>query len=103
MKEETKNSVHKKISYSEEDKKKTLEAFFSEGKLVTLPSKEKRKVIIFIELIKLFKKDILYSEKEVNDVLKNVYDDFAIIRRYLIDYKLLERSVDGEAYWVNKS
>ena len=98
MKEET-----NKFSYSEEDKKKTLEAFFSEGKLVTLPSKEKRKVIIFIEVIKLFKKDRLYSEKEVNDVLKNVYDDFAIIRRYLIDYKLLERSVDGKAYWVNKS
>lgn len=92
-----------KFKFTDEEKKKTLAAFFSNGVLKELPSKEKRKVIIFLELIKIFEKDCIYSEKDVNELIKKVYDDFAIIRRSLIDYKLLERSKDGRMYWVNKN
>jgi len=91
------------IEFTEEEKKHTLETFFQDGQLVKLPKKEKRKVIIFLELIKTFQKNRIYSEKEVNEVIKAIHSDFATIRRYLIDFKLLERSTDGKEYWVNKS
>lgn len=91
------------IEFTEAEKKHTLETFFQGARLVKLPKKEKRKAIIFLELIKTFEENKIYSEKEVNEVIKAIHDDFATIRRYLIDFKLLERSVDGIAYWVNKS
>ncbi|WP_430073804.1 DUF2087 domain-containing protein [Priestia aryabhattai] len=47
-----------------------------------------------------FKKNTYYTEKEVNEVLKGVYEDFVMIRRYLIDYKLLNRNKEGTKYWV---
>ena len=43
-----------------------------------------------------------YSEAEVNEILKPVYDDFVLLRRYLIDYKFLMREKDGSSYCVNK-
>ena len=91
------------IEFTEEEKKHTLETCFQDGNLVKLPKKEKRKVIIFLELIKTFEENRIYNEKEVNEVIKAIHGDFATIRRYLIDFKLLERSTDGKEYRVNKS
>ncbi|MGX4667923.1 DUF2087 domain-containing protein [Cerasibacillus sp. JNUCC 74] len=42
----------------------------------------------------------MYSEMEVNEILKAIYSDFAILRRYLIDYEFMERSRDCTKYWV---
>ncbi|WP_434060193.1 DUF2087 domain-containing protein [Peribacillus simplex] len=47
-----------------------------------------------------FQKGKYYTEKEVNEVLKDIFDDFVMIRRYLIDYKLLNRNKEGTRYWV---
>ncbi len=43
-----------------------------------------------------------YSEKEVNERLSSIYADFAILRRYLVNSHLLERSNDCREYWVNE-
>lgn len=40
-----------------------------------------------------------YPEKEVNEVLAAVYDDYAILRRYLVDTGRLERDPYGRHYW----
>ena len=39
-------------------------------------------------------------EKEINDLLAMIYPDFATIRRFLIDYRFMTRSVDGKQYWI---
>ncbi len=72
-------------------------------KLRVFPSKEKKKYILLRFMIKLFKEDIKYSEVEVNRILKPVYKDYVMIRRYLIDYGYLKRLDDGRAYWVNSN
>ena len=41
-----------------------------------------------------------YSEKEVNQILKPIFEDFATLRRYLIMYGFMERTRDGAAYWL---
>jgi hypothetical protein len=69
-------------------------------KLKIFPSKEKKKYVLLGFIIELFEKDKAYSEKEVNEILKPVYKDFAIIRRYLVDYNYLDRLDNGSAYWV---
>lgn len=91
-----------KFKFTAEERTKTIEAFFKDGVLRELPGKEKRKIIILLELIKQFESGVTYSEKEVNERLSWIYADFAILRRYLVDYHLLERSNDCREYWVNE-
>ena len=67
------------------------------------PKKEKRKYILICMLIHLFDEDQTYSEFEINELLKPVYNDFATLRRYLIDYNLLNRTTDGRIYQLNVS
>jgi hypothetical protein len=92
--------LKEKFSITEEEQQDVLKKFMKDGQLRNLPSKEKGKVIVFLYLIEQFEEGREYKEKEINDVLKPIYADFAILRRYLIDYKLLERSNDGLTYWV---
>ena len=41
-----------------------------------------------------------YTEKEVNEILKPIYADFATIRRELVDEGLLGRKSDCSEYWL---
>ena len=68
--------------------------------LKSLPSKDKRKIIVLRKISTLFKIDVKYTEKEINEILKSVYSDFATIRRYLIEYGFMERTTDCKKYWL---
>lgn len=69
-------------------------------KIKVFPAKEKRKYILLGMMCLLFEKDKKYSEAEVNDILREVYDDYATLRRYLIIYQFLARTEDGSSYWL---
>lgn len=49
-----------------------------------------------------FKQGKIYSEKEVNRILKRIYEDNATLRRALIEYGFMERSNDCKSYWVKE-
>jgi hypothetical protein len=34
----------------------------------------------------------------VNEILKNAYEDYATLRRYLIEYDFMDRKADGSQY-----
>jgi hypothetical protein len=38
-------------------------------------------------------------EAEINERLSAIVDDFATLRRYLVDAGLLRRDADGRGYW----
>lgn len=84
----------------EENRKITKRYFTEEGRLKDLPSKEKRKIIILRHIAENFKPNYRYKETEINRILKRIYDDHAIIRRYLIEYGFLDRANDCSSYWV---
>lgn len=42
----------------------------------------------------------VYMEKEINDLLVTIYPDFETVRRFLIDYRLMTRSVYGKQYSI---
>lgn len=69
-------------------------------RLINFPAKEKKKIIVLRKIIEQFEKDKKYYEKELNSILKGIYDDFATIRRYLIEYGFMERTNDCKYYWV---
>ncbi len=94
--------VDNRFAITEADQEKVIKTYFDENqeKLNHFPRKEKRKIIILKIITKRFNKNVEYSEKEVNEVLKAIYDDFVTLRRYLIEYGFMDRNRDGSAYWV---
>lgn len=67
----------------------------------SIPVKEKRKFIMISMIVHSFKPGVNYTEKEVNAILKPMIDDYVLIRRYLIDYRFLNRTPDGKSYWLS--
>jgi len=72
------------------------------GPLKAFSKKEKHKLVVLREIAKRFDFDHQYTEKEVNQILKSAYDDYATLRRYLIEYGFLDRKPDGSQYWLKK-
>lgn len=95
--------VDERYAITEEENEKILTAYFKEGPdgpLSDFPTKEKRKIAVLRNIVKRFEVGKQYTEKEVNEILKKVYDDYVLLRRYLIEYGFLDRHNDGSAYWV---
>lgn len=82
-----------------------LKDFLDElGRLKSWPSSRKRKAVqrqALEFLIQKFDLQQRYAEKEVNAVLNesHTFGDAALLRRELIEARLLERLRDGSAYW----
>lgn len=70
---------------------------FQDGKLVYLPEKFGKRQIVLEEVAQAFEPGTRYAEAEVNMVLRDLYPDYAALRRYLIDSAFLSRE-DG-FYW----
>jgi hypothetical protein len=54
------------------------------------------------EICKQFENARVYKEKEINEILKDYYDDYVTLRRYLIEHEFLERKPDGSQYWLKE-
>src|SRR5919202_209884 len=77
--------------------KKVLGDFVVQGRLKAIPSQLKKKQVVIHWMAQKFQPGKKYSEKQVNAVLKPIHDDFATLRRELINMKYLARQ-DG-VYW----
>lgn len=85
------------------EEEKVLSTMFSSLdplKLKTFSTKEKKKIVILKKISEQFERNKRYSEKELNNIIKEVYEDFATIRRYLIEYGFIERTNDCKEYWL---
>lgn len=99
----TANILDQRFNITESEKEKFTKQYFDEnGHLREYPSKAKRKVIVLQVIANLFKKDISYTEVEVNRILKRIYDDYVTIRRALIEYGFMDRNDDCSKYWMNQ-
>lgn len=67
------------------------------GMLKTFPAQKKKMDAILRFVVKDFEPNVRYSEKQVNEILSKYHDDYATIRRGLIDEHLMARQ-NGE-YW----
>ncbi len=74
-----------------DDRFKTLRHFFKEGKLVSIPAGRKQRVIVLQYLLEQFEAGRAYPEREVNDLLGAFNEDYATLRRELVDYGYLVR------------
>ena len=67
---------------------------FTDGRIERVPAKRKVRAAVLLEVLSRFEPGRVYSEREVNDVLLGVHEDFAYLRRELVNYRYLERE-DG--------
>lgn len=99
----TAKMVDDRYNVTQTESDELLKKFFpegTEGPLKTFSIKEKNKLVVLQEIAKRFQGEHTYNEKEINQILKLVYHDFATLRRYLIEYGFLDRTPDGSQYWL---
>lgn len=70
---------------------KVVETFIKFDKLVSIPVQRKKRLIILEYLVTAFEFNKKYSEREVNIIIADYHDDFATLRRELINEKLMKR------------
>lgn len=86
---------------NEDERAKTLRHFIKDGKLVRIPASRKQRVFVLQYLLEQFDPGREYPEREVNDLLGSFNEDYATLRRELVDYGYLKR--DKGIYQVVES
>ncbi|NPV93187.1 MAG: DUF2087 domain-containing protein [Firmicutes bacterium] len=71
------------------------------NRISRIPKKQKRRLGLLRRVIASFEPGREYTEKEVNELLREVYPDYVELRRCLVDDRLLDRLPDGSRYWVS--
>jgi hypothetical protein len=97
--------VDDRYNVTQDEKEKILKKYFPqgvEGQITTFSLKEKERLVVLQNIAQRFQSGLTYSEAEVNQLLKPVYDDYVTIRRYLIEYGFLDRKPDGSQYWLKE-
>jgi len=97
----TAKMIDDRYAITEEEQQETIQKFLPEGingRLTKFPPKEKQRLIVLREMAKRFESNANYTEKGINQILEDMYDDYVLIRRYLIEYGFLERKSDGSQY-----
>lgn len=80
-----------------ESEQKVLGRFFVGTRLVGIPAGDAKRRVVLERLAFEFEPGLRYSERQVNSALQIYHEDYATLRRYLVDYGMLTRA-DG-VYW----
>jgi hypothetical protein len=78
-------------------RRRILDRAFRAGRLVALPAKHSRRLVVLDHIAQRFEPGARYSERQVNAILATIDADTAALRRYLVDDRFLDRA-DGH-YW----
>lgn len=98
--------VDDRYNVTRKESEEILKKYFPQGTngpLKTFSMKEKQKLVVLREIAKRFQSERIYDEKEINQILKEVYHDYVTLRRYLIEYGFLDRKPDGSQYWLKNN
>ena len=76
----------------------------AENKLTQYPSKRPMRMIALERIAEKFQEDKKYTEKEVNEIIKESisFSDIELIRREMFQYKFIGRLRDGSEYWLEQ-
>ena len=85
------------LGAANDDEETVLRTFFRDGRLTEIPAKETKRMIVLERIALEFEPGVRYDEQQVNAIVGRFFNDYASLRRYLIDAGLLARE-HGE-YW----
>lgn len=73
-------------------RQKVLSSFSDmDGRLTTIPSQRKKRLIVLERLAEAFEPGKTYTEREVNLMIADFHDDFCTLRRDLVDEGFMRR------------
>ena len=78
--------------------RKTLRHCTENQRLTHIPRKRAKLIVVLEWLVTFFEQDRIYTEREINDILKQRYEDYVSLRRDLVDMKYLRRDRSGSKY-----
>jgi hypothetical protein len=80
--------------------RKVLAAYLNpDGAIKQIPLQPARLKIILDYIVNAFTPGVVYTEKEVNMVIRRFHVDISGLRRDLVDSGMLKRERDGSRYW----
>ncbi|GAA0718887.1 DUF2087 domain-containing protein [Dactylosporangium roseum] len=74
-----------------------LRTFIVDGRLARMPAAHGKRLVVLEHIAASFEPGVRYPEREVDAVLRAWFDDYAALRRYLVDTGLLSRA--DNVYW----
>lgn len=83
-----------------DDDRKVFKDYFANGRLTQIPTKQKKLMAVLQWLATKFEASREYTEREVNAIVSEIHDDYATLRRNLIEFGFLRRERGGGRYWV---
>ena len=69
------------------DRQQVEKSFFRDGRL-----KHSKRNIAYLIILQEFEFDRDYPEKEVNEIISNIYEDYCDVRRYFVEHGWMSRS-----------
>jgi hypothetical protein len=91
------------VTASDAERERVLRAFTVDGRLMSMPAKWSKKLVLLDVVAQAFEPGTAYSEKQVDEILRSAIAedatgvDHVTVRRYLIDADFLGR--DNGYYW----
>ena len=80
-----------------DDEKRVLRRFFSGTRLTEIPTSRAKRSLVLERLAQEFEPGLRYQEQDVNFTLQLFHDDYAALRRYMVEEEIMTRT-DG-VYW----
>lgn len=74
-----------------------LRAFLRDGRLTSIPSVRSKRLVVLDHIAKVFEPGSRYPEREVDVLVRAFHDDYAALRRHLVDEGFLAR--EHGVYW----
>lgn len=84
-------------SETDERELEIVQNFFDGDRLLTLPARRSKRLLVLRCLAEQFKPGERYPESDVNWILGRFFADHALLRRLLVDEDLLQRRAG--VYW----
>jgi len=75
----------------ESSDEQVLATYVKQGKMVQYPAQQAKRLVLLRWLAGHFERRRAYPEREVNEILSGHSEDYATLRRYLVDYGYLAR------------
>lgn len=84
---------------AEFDRQVLTNYLLSDGAIREIPAQDKKFLVILRYVRDHIERGRRYTEKEINERLARFHTDVATLRRGLVDFQFMHRTVTGSEYW----
>lgn len=96
---ETLPAVASDVDLNAYDRKVLNNYSLPDGRLKAIPLQQKKLLAVLRYVVREFEPNVRYSEKQINKVLARFHEDYARLRRELVEFRFMDRKGGGGDYW----